>query len=185
VEIYLVCHNSLPGALAPFLFKTMNTKDFLFNSFSRGSIPYEKEEILNNLKNDVKSEEINVLGFLDFEALLYQLEKKKPNDIVGNHLFDKPNAVVVNENGNIVVKLIDKNTNKIRDDIFYKFKNIIKAAEILYSIKEKNRYLKLLTLAQLEDQGKKTELSEYADPLVVKNTLEKLKISVPKSIQIK
>ena len=102
---------------------------------------------------------------MELQDLLGKVNKQMPKDLIGNHLFDKINAVLLHENGNAVIKLIDKKSGKINDKAFYKFKNLEDAAKTLYEVKENHRKLQLETLASLEEKGKETELTKYAHPL--------------------
>ena len=157
-------------------------QDFAFSSHQRGSVRYDEKEILDNLKSNKRTEDINALGYMELQDLLGKVNKQMPKDLIGNHLFDKINAVLVNENGNAVIKLIDKKSGKINDEAFYKFKNLEDAAKTLYEVKENHRKLQLETLASLEEKGKETELTKYAHPEIAKKALEELGIKVPQSL---
>ena len=143
-------------------------QDFAFSSHQRGSVRYDEKEILDNLKSNKRTEDINALGYMELQDLLGKVNKQMPKDLIGNHLFDKINAVLVNENGNAVIKLIDKKSGKINDEAFYKFKNLEDAAKTLYEVKENHRKLQLETLASLEEKGKKQNLPNMHIPKLQK-----------------
>lgn len=156
--------------------------DFAFSRHLNGSVPYTKEMIRENLINEELSAPINYLTYSQLKSALEKVRKKIPDDVVGNHLFERTNGYIFSENGTIALYQTQPHVELSKQKILHKFKTLEEAVDLIFEVKETDRLHYLQAMVDQEKMGIPTSLTKHAHPKIVEKALNQAGIDIPQSV---